>query len=121
MFTNRFDRVLAVVVVSGLSILGIGELIARLDEPMPLLFWLPTLWGGPDPSRRLSRDRERPTVQDPGCCRLRSRADTDDVDTGHARVAADAGNQNARRRASRRGVAWSTVSLSYPQTAPYLR
>jgi len=45
-FTNRFDRVLAVVVVSGLAILGIGELIARLDEPMPLLFWLPTLWGG---------------------------------------------------------------------------
>lgn len=25
--------------------LGIGELVVRLDEPWPLLFWLPTLWG----------------------------------------------------------------------------
>jgi hypothetical protein len=27
-------------------VLGTGELIARLGEPMPLSFWLPTLWGG---------------------------------------------------------------------------
>ena len=26
--------------------MGIAELIAHLDEPLPLLFWLPTLWGG---------------------------------------------------------------------------
>lgn len=25
--------------------LGVGELTTRLDEPAPLLFWLPTLWG----------------------------------------------------------------------------
>lgn len=27
-------------------LLGLGELIVRVDEPSPLLFWLPTLWGG---------------------------------------------------------------------------
>ena len=26
--------------------LGIAEVIGRLDEPGPLWFWLPTLWGG---------------------------------------------------------------------------
>ncbi len=30
----------------GFVILGIGEFVVRLDEPAPLLFWLPTLWGG---------------------------------------------------------------------------
>jgi hypothetical protein len=43
---GRFDRVLGALAVSGLFVLGIGEAIARLDDPMPLLFWLPTLWGG---------------------------------------------------------------------------
>lgn len=27
-------------------LLGVGEIIARLDDPLPLFFWLPTLWGG---------------------------------------------------------------------------
>jgi hypothetical protein len=45
-FVNRFDRVLAIVVAGGLFLLGVGELVSRLDEPGPLLFWLPTLWGG---------------------------------------------------------------------------
>lgn len=30
----------------GFVILGFGEFIVRIDEPAPLLFWLPTLWGG---------------------------------------------------------------------------
>lgn len=30
----------------GFVILGFAELIVRLDELAPLLFWLPTLWGG---------------------------------------------------------------------------
>lgn len=30
----------------GLFLLGAAELVVRLDEPMPLFFWLPTLWGG---------------------------------------------------------------------------
>ena len=29
-----------------LLVLGVAELIARLDEPLPLFFWLPALWGG---------------------------------------------------------------------------
>jgi hypothetical protein len=45
-FISRFDRILAAVAVSGLLILGIGETLTRVDEPMPLFFWLPTLWGG---------------------------------------------------------------------------
>ena len=46
MLVSRFDRVLGALTVSGLVILGIGEVITRVDEPTPLLFWLPTLWGG---------------------------------------------------------------------------
>lgn len=30
----------------GMLLLGVGELVVRLDEPAPLFFWLPTLWGG---------------------------------------------------------------------------
>lgn len=30
----------------GFLALGVAELVARLDDPLPLLFWLPTLWGG---------------------------------------------------------------------------
>ena len=31
----------------GFLILGVVELVARLDDPLlPLLFWLPALWGG---------------------------------------------------------------------------
>ena len=46
MFHNSFDRVLAAAVGGGFFLQGLAELILRLDEPMPLLFWLPTLWGG---------------------------------------------------------------------------
>lgn len=46
MFTGRLDRVLAVSAASGLFMLGIAEGVARLEVPAPLLFWLPTLWGG---------------------------------------------------------------------------
>jgi hypothetical protein len=45
-FNSRLDRVLAATACIGLLVLGSGELVARLGEPMPLLFWLPTLWGG---------------------------------------------------------------------------
>jgi hypothetical protein len=27
-------------------VLGVGELLTHLDEPLSLFFWLPTLWGG---------------------------------------------------------------------------
>lgn len=46
MFDRRIDRVLVVMAAAGLIILGIAEVIGRLDEPEPLWFWLPTLWGG---------------------------------------------------------------------------
>lgn len=47
MFRNKADRALAAFVGGGLFLLGAGELIVRLDEPLaPLFFWLPTLWGG---------------------------------------------------------------------------
>jgi hypothetical protein len=45
-FRIKFDRVLAAIVGGGLFLLGAAELIVRLDEPAPLFFWLPTLWGG---------------------------------------------------------------------------
>jgi hypothetical protein len=38
--------VLAGTVGGGFFLQGLAELVLRLDEPMPLLFWLPTLWGG---------------------------------------------------------------------------
>ncbi|MEO6122856.1 MAG: hypothetical protein ABIR32_04040 [Ilumatobacteraceae bacterium] len=34
------------IVGGALIILGIAELVVRLDEAGSLLFWLPTLWGG---------------------------------------------------------------------------
>jgi hypothetical protein len=43
---RRLLRVLAAVVGVGLAALGAAELVARLGDPWPLLFWLPTLWGG---------------------------------------------------------------------------
>ncbi len=46
LFRNSFDRVLAAVVGGGLFLQGLAELILRLDDPLPLFFWLPTLWGG---------------------------------------------------------------------------
>jgi hypothetical protein len=46
LFRNSFDRVLAAVVGGGFFLQGLAELIFRLDEPLPLFFWLPTLWGG---------------------------------------------------------------------------
>lgn len=49
MFHTRLDRVLALSAAFVPAVLGIGELIARLDELPPLLFWLPTLWGGAAP------------------------------------------------------------------------
>jgi hypothetical protein len=43
---SRTTRILGAVVGGGFVILGIVELVTRLDAPLPLLFWLPTLWGG---------------------------------------------------------------------------
>lgn len=43
---SRAIRPLGVAVVTGFSCLGIAELALRLDNPLVLLFWLPTLWGG---------------------------------------------------------------------------
>jgi hypothetical protein len=43
---SRAKRILGVVVGGGFLALGVAELVARLDDPLPLLFWLPTLWGG---------------------------------------------------------------------------
>ena len=43
---SRATRILGAVVGGGFVILGTAELVARLDDPLPLLFWLPTLWGG---------------------------------------------------------------------------
>ena len=46
MFQNSFDRVLAAVVGGGFFLQGMAELAFRRDDPLPLFFWLPTLWGG---------------------------------------------------------------------------
>jgi hypothetical protein len=46
LFRKSFDRILAATVGGGFFLQGLAELIFRLDEPLPLLFWLPTLWGG---------------------------------------------------------------------------
>ena len=46
LFRRTFDRVLAAAVGGAFFLLGLGELLTRLSEPAPLLFWLPTLWGG---------------------------------------------------------------------------
>jgi hypothetical protein len=46
LFQTRFDRVLAAAVGGGLFLQGLAELLLRLDEPGPLIYWLPTLWGG---------------------------------------------------------------------------
>lgn len=43
---SQATRILGAIVGGGFLILGVAELVARLDEPLPLLFWLPTLWGG---------------------------------------------------------------------------
>lgn len=43
---SRVTRVLGVVVGGGFLMLGAAELVAKLDDPLVLLFWLPTLWGG---------------------------------------------------------------------------
>lgn len=43
---SRAIRPLGAAVVAGFSVLGVAELVARLDDPLVLLFWLPTLWGG---------------------------------------------------------------------------
>lgn len=29
-----------------MALQGLAELLLRLDDPAPLIFWLPTLWGG---------------------------------------------------------------------------
>jgi hypothetical protein len=42
----RATRILGAIVGGGFLILGVAELVARLDSPLPLLFWLPALWGG---------------------------------------------------------------------------
>ena len=46
MLRKPFDRVLAAFIGIGFILMGVAELIFRLDEPLPLFFWLPTLWGG---------------------------------------------------------------------------
>lgn len=43
---TRSIRILGAIVGGGLVALGFGEFFVRLDELAPLLFWLPTLWGG---------------------------------------------------------------------------
>lgn len=43
---TRTTRALGWVVGAGFFLLGFAELVTRLDEPLTLLFWLPTLWGG---------------------------------------------------------------------------
>lgn len=43
---SRFARALGAVVGGGFFVLGLIELIMRLDAPLVLFFWLPTLWGG---------------------------------------------------------------------------
>lgn len=43
---SRATRALGALVGGGLLILGVAELVARLDDPLSLLFWLPALWGG---------------------------------------------------------------------------
>ena len=45
MFRQRSDRILAGAVAGGLFLQGSAELLLRLDDPAPLVFWLPTLWG----------------------------------------------------------------------------
>ena len=46
LFRQRSDRILATGVAGGLFLLGVAELLFRLDDPASLFFWLPTLWGG---------------------------------------------------------------------------
>jgi len=43
---SRVTRILGTIVGGGFLVLGGAELVTRLDDPLPLLFWLPTLWGG---------------------------------------------------------------------------
>lgn len=43
---RRVRQIVGAVLGGGLLLLGVAELVTRLDEPAPLLFWLPTLWGG---------------------------------------------------------------------------
>lgn len=43
---SRVTRILGAIVGGGFLVLGVAEFVARLDDPLPLLFWLPTLWGG---------------------------------------------------------------------------
>jgi hypothetical protein len=45
-FRQKSDRILATAVAGGLFLLGVVELLTRLDDPAPLFFWLPSLWGG---------------------------------------------------------------------------
>lgn len=43
---RRATQVIGLIVGVGLMLLGVAEFIYRIDQPGPLLFWLPTLWGG---------------------------------------------------------------------------
>ena len=43
---NRAIRILGALVGGSFLILGVAELVVRIDDPAPLAFWLPTLWGG---------------------------------------------------------------------------
>jgi hypothetical protein len=43
---SRATRAVGATVGALLLLLGVAEFVVRLDEPLPLFFWLPTLWGG---------------------------------------------------------------------------
>ena len=43
---SRVTRYLGAVVGGGFLLLGVAELVTRLDDLLTLFFWLPTLWGG---------------------------------------------------------------------------
>ena len=43
---SRVTRFLGAVVGGGFLLLGVAELVTRLDDLLTLFFWLPTLWGG---------------------------------------------------------------------------
>jgi hypothetical protein len=43
---SRVKRALGATIGVVLLVLGVGEFVTHLDEPLSLFFWLPSLWGG---------------------------------------------------------------------------
>jgi hypothetical protein len=43
---SRVRRALGATIGVVLLVLGVGELVTHLDEPLSLFFWLLSLWGG---------------------------------------------------------------------------